>query len=136
MSEQPNERVATDEWDEVVKVGVVSSGGQLRVGSLMAGPPDLPALTAAGPNPYRVRDVRSIDIATVRSRAATSGERNRLRTDRLIAVVHSNRIQVRRGLLSPLIESTDSLASNGLTYWNIASTAVHMRRRRCNGSRR
>src|SRR5690606_19612852 len=85
MSEQPNERVATDEWDEVVKVGVVSSGGQLRVGSLMAGPPN-PALTAAGPNPYRVRDVRSIDIATVRSRAATSGERNRLRTDRLIAV--------------------------------------------------
>lgn len=63
MSEQPNGRVATDEWDEVVKVGVVSSGGQLRVGSLMAGPPDLPALTAAGPNPYRVRDVRSIDIA-------------------------------------------------------------------------
>ncbi|QKW37646.1 hypothetical protein HUT06_29555 [Actinomadura sp. NAK00032] len=41
-------------WDQVAEVGFDSPDGRSTVGS-MSGPSDFPAVTAAGPGPYRVR---------------------------------------------------------------------------------
>jgi hypothetical protein len=44
-----------DSWEDVVEVSLRTASGHIGVASLMAEPPALPSVTAAGPGDYRLR---------------------------------------------------------------------------------